>query len=338
MYRSCRARCSTRCGVGMGLLGLTQLLGESGLLTRHAKAADAANPLAPKKPHFPAKAKRVIHIFANGGPSQVDTFDPKPALDKYAGKPLPTDEPAHRAEDRGRVPVAVQVQEARPVRARSQRTLRQHREAHRRHLRHPLDARGRAEPRAVVPADELRRAAADPARASGSWVTYGLGTENQNLPGFVAMCPGRVSAPGVAELAVRVPARASSRAPTSIRKNTDVEKLVEFVKNKTAPSRRSGSNSTCSRSSTRCTRPTGRTTRNSKPASSRSSWPTGCRRRRPTRSTSRSEPQARPRRLRPRRAGAEPAPRAAAGRARGAVRAGSRTARCSRGTATTTWR
>src|SRR4051812_36139880 len=80
----------TRSGVGMGLLGLTQLMGEAGLLTAHAKAADAVNPLAPKKAHFPAKAKRVIHIFANGGPSQVDTFDPKPALEKYAGKPLPT--------------------------------------------------------------------------------------------------------------------------------------------------------------------------------------------------------------------------------------------------------
>src|ERR1700751_1604082 len=71
-----------RCGMGMGLLGLAPLVGEA--------AIDPINPLAPRKPHFPAKAKQVIHIFANGGPSQVDTFDPKPALDKYAGKSLPT--------------------------------------------------------------------------------------------------------------------------------------------------------------------------------------------------------------------------------------------------------
>ncbi|HXD87141.1 MAG TPA: DUF1501 domain-containing protein, partial [Urbifossiella sp.] len=71
-----------RAGMGMGLVGLTPLLGEA--------AIDPVNPLAPRKPHFPAKAKHVIHIFANGGPSQVDTFDPKPMLDKYAGKPLPT--------------------------------------------------------------------------------------------------------------------------------------------------------------------------------------------------------------------------------------------------------
>src|SRR4051794_4616128 len=81
----------TRCGVGMGLLGLTRLMGDADLLTAVARGSvDPANPLAPKKPHFPAKAKRVIHIFANGGPSQVDTFDPKPLLAKYAGKPLPT--------------------------------------------------------------------------------------------------------------------------------------------------------------------------------------------------------------------------------------------------------
>src|SRR3954464_5537057 len=72
-----------RTGVGMGMVGLTQLLGDSGTLR-------AENPLLVKKPHFPAKVKRVIHIFANGGPSQVDTFDPKPLLTKNHGKPLPT--------------------------------------------------------------------------------------------------------------------------------------------------------------------------------------------------------------------------------------------------------
>src|SRR5262245_35572171 len=77
-----------RCGVGMGALGLAALLGDTGLLTPTAQAA--VNPLTPKKPHFPGKAKRVLHIFLNGGPSHVDTFDPKPAPVKSAGKPLPT--------------------------------------------------------------------------------------------------------------------------------------------------------------------------------------------------------------------------------------------------------
>src|SRR5690349_17254785 len=73
-----------RCGMGMGALAF------SSLLTETARAAETVRPLAPKVPHFPAKAQRVIHLFMNGGPSQVDTFDPKPALAKFAGKPLPT--------------------------------------------------------------------------------------------------------------------------------------------------------------------------------------------------------------------------------------------------------
>src|SRR4051794_7476453 len=68
-----------RSGLGFGALALTDLL-----------HADAPNPLAPKKPHFPDKAKHVVHLFMNGGPSQVDNFDPKPLLDKYHGKPLPS--------------------------------------------------------------------------------------------------------------------------------------------------------------------------------------------------------------------------------------------------------
>ncbi len=84
-----------RSGMGFGSLALAQLLGESGWLTSSARAADttqplAINPLTPKLPPLVAKAKRVIHLFMNGGPSHVDTFDPKPALEKYAGKELPT--------------------------------------------------------------------------------------------------------------------------------------------------------------------------------------------------------------------------------------------------------
>src|SRR6185503_6914037 len=78
-----------RCGMGMGALGLSSLLAglESG---RSARASEGfTNPLFPKNPQFPGRAKRVIHIFANGGASHVDTFDPKPALEKYRGKLLP---------------------------------------------------------------------------------------------------------------------------------------------------------------------------------------------------------------------------------------------------------
>src|SRR5262249_6186649 len=77
---------------GFGLIGLAGLLADE---ARGAAAPGAhapgspAGPLAPKKPHFPAKAKRLIFLFMSGGPSHVDTFDPKPPLDKEAGRPLP---------------------------------------------------------------------------------------------------------------------------------------------------------------------------------------------------------------------------------------------------------
>src|SRR3569832_206918 len=78
-----------RCGMGMGSLSLASMLG--GLFSPSASADTYVSPLAPKAPQFPAKDKRVIHLFMNGGPSHVDTFDPKPSLAKYVGKPLPMD-------------------------------------------------------------------------------------------------------------------------------------------------------------------------------------------------------------------------------------------------------
>src|SRR5688500_8249948 len=78
----------SRCGMGMGSVALTALLGEVGQL-QAAPSSQAVNPLAPKTPPLPAKAKRVVHLFLNGGVSHVDTFDPKPSLQKFAGKPIP---------------------------------------------------------------------------------------------------------------------------------------------------------------------------------------------------------------------------------------------------------
>src|SRR6266699_2291522 len=77
------------CGMGMGALALAQLMAQTGMASP-ISSSGPINPLSPKAPQFPGKAKRVIHLFMNGGPSQVDTFDPKPMLTKYAGKPLPT--------------------------------------------------------------------------------------------------------------------------------------------------------------------------------------------------------------------------------------------------------
>src|SRR5262245_49434101 len=77
-----------RCGMGFGLVGLTTLLADAGEMT--VGSPTLPGPLAPKSPHFPARAKQVVHLFMNGGPSQVDTFDPKPKLAELHGKPLPT--------------------------------------------------------------------------------------------------------------------------------------------------------------------------------------------------------------------------------------------------------
>src|SRR5438132_13586210 len=80
-----------RCGMGFGALAFAQLMREVGSLTAAAQGAEAIHPLASRPPHFAGKAKHVIHLFMNGGPSHVDTFDPKPALERYANKSLPTE-------------------------------------------------------------------------------------------------------------------------------------------------------------------------------------------------------------------------------------------------------
>ena len=89
-----RRQALCQAGTGLGMVGLVGLLHDAGLLGPvTAEAANPSlsskNPLAPKATHFPARAKHVIHIYLNGGPSQVDTFDPKPLLKKYEGKMLP---------------------------------------------------------------------------------------------------------------------------------------------------------------------------------------------------------------------------------------------------------
>src|SRR5579864_3112520 len=76
----------TRSGMGMGALALASLLDGT---ARLSAATDGDHPLSPRGPHFPAKAKQVVHLFMNGGPSHLDTFDPKPMLKKYHGKALP---------------------------------------------------------------------------------------------------------------------------------------------------------------------------------------------------------------------------------------------------------
>ena len=169
-----------RTGTGLPLLALSAI----------EAADDATHPLAPKKPHFAAKAKHVVHLFMNGGPSQVDTFDPKPLLKKYHGQPLPT--------------ANLRTERKTGAAMGSPFTFRKYGES-------GLEISELFQQTAQWHADKLcviRSMKAEvpnhepslmlmncgdsrlPRPSFGSWATYGLGSENQNLPGFVAMCPG----------------------------------------------------------------------------------------------------------------------------------------------------
>jgi len=178
-----------RCGTGLGALGFATLMNQTGLLGTQARAADAINPLAPKGPQFPARAKRVIHFFLNGGASHVDTFDPKPALEKYAGKPLPTGHLQTERKTGAAFPSpfkfrkhgqsGIEVSELFPRVAESIDDICV--------IRSMKAELPNHEPSLML----MNCGDAVQSRPSlGSWVTYGLGTENQNLPGFIAMCPG----------------------------------------------------------------------------------------------------------------------------------------------------
>src|SRR6185503_510170 len=175
-----------RCGMGMGALGFATLMGQTG---GQLQAAEHLNPLAARAPHFPARAKRVIHIFLNGGPSHVDTFDPKPALETYAGKPLPTPNLPTERKTGAAFPSpfkfkkygqsGIEVSDLFPQVAESIDDICVIRSMQANLPNH--------EPSLML----MNCGDAQMSRPSmGSWVTYGLGSENQNLPGFIAMCPG----------------------------------------------------------------------------------------------------------------------------------------------------
>jgi hypothetical protein len=169
---------------GFGMLALADLL------ARTAAADDrAANPLAPRPPHFPAKAKRVIFLFMHGGPSQVDTFDYKPLLQRDNGKPLPFAKPRVVSSQTGNLLASpwkfkqygksgAWVSELFPQIASRVDDLCLIRSMHGSNSRH-----GGALLELHTGSDTFVRP------SMGSWVTYGLGTENQNLPGFLTICP-----------------------------------------------------------------------------------------------------------------------------------------------------
>jgi len=176
-----------RMGTGLGVIGLAGLLKDNGLLA--ADAPKAANILAPRQPHYAPKAKRIIHLFMNGGPSQVDTFDPKPELEKFHGQKPPASIKIERnSTNLMKSPFkfhksgqsGIEVSEIYPKVAECIDDICVIRSMHTNTPNH--------EPSLLM----MTCGDTQPVRpAMGSWLLYGLGSENQDLPGFVVMCPGK---------------------------------------------------------------------------------------------------------------------------------------------------
>ena len=181
-----------RAGGGLGAIALASLLGEQGLLAtgQAAETASAKNPLAPRQPHFEPRVKRVIYLFMHGGPSHVDLFDPKPDLVKYAGQPLP--ESFGPVMTRRKVAANPLLGPVRPFKPRGESGLEISeflpeiaawaddlcvlRGCHGDSVNHPQSVY------------QMNTGSILTGRPSlGSWVSYGLGSENANMPAFVVM-------------------------------------------------------------------------------------------------------------------------------------------------------
>jgi hypothetical protein len=220
-----------RTGMGLGALALGALFPElSSAAPLGAPLPKSVNPLAPRGPQFAPKAKRIIHLFMNGGPSQVDTFDNKPELTKNHGRALPM---AYLKTERKtgaafKSPYSfskygqsgIEVSEIFAKTAENVDDMCIIRSMHADVPNHEpsLLLMNCGEARLIRP-------------SMGSWLTYGLGTDNQNLPGFVVMCPGGYPIqesqnwqagflPGIYQ---------GTYVDT---KNTDIEKLIEHIRNR----------------------------------------------------------------------------------------------------------
>lgn len=208
-----------RLGIGFGALGLTSLVG-MGVLSAPEAKADSFAPLAPRKPHFTPKAKRVIHIFASGAPSQVDTWDPKPELDKYADKEMPGDRGgtvfASPFSFKKMGKSGIEVSEVFPMIGEHIDDL-----AVIRSMYTDIPDHGAATVMMNTGSTRLIKPSV------GSWLTYGLGSENQNLPGFIALSPGGVSAPNLRSAFLP---GAYQGTPVNTQ-NTTLEKMIENIKN-----------------------------------------------------------------------------------------------------------
>ncbi len=219
-----------RGGMGMGALALGSLMGDAFGNEAHS-VGSLDSPLLPKHPHFSGKAKRVIHLFLNGGPSHVDTFDPKPALEKYHGQKLP--DSMHLVTERRtgtvmRSPFKFQRYGQSGIEVSEIFS----------HVGECIDdiavirSMQTDVPNHLPSCLMMNCGDARLIRPSlGSWVTYGLGSENQNLPGFVAIRPGGYPNNGGAQnfRAGFLPGAYQGTFIDS--KSTDIEKLIENTTN-----------------------------------------------------------------------------------------------------------
>lgn len=165
----------SRCGLGLGALGLASLLSEEALLA-------VAPTAGTKQTHFPAKAKHVIHIFAQGAPSHVDTWDPKPALAQYEDQTLPgmngvAMPSPFRFTKRGKS--GIEVSEVFSTLGEHVDNMAIIRSMH-------TDIPAHDVATVFMNTGSLRIAKP----SMGAWVLYGLGSGNENMPGYISLRPG----------------------------------------------------------------------------------------------------------------------------------------------------
>jgi hypothetical protein len=181
------------CGVGLGSMALTTLLNGQGQAQGGQKVT-ASNPLAPKNPHFPGKAKRVIYMFMAGAPSQLELFDYKPELVKYNGKPVPQElvkginyafiKPdaalyASELKFSRHGQSGAEISEALPYLSKVVDDITIVKSM-------MTDAINHAPAQIFMNTGSVQFGRP----SMGSWVTYGLGCETQDLPAFVVLSSG----------------------------------------------------------------------------------------------------------------------------------------------------
>ncbi len=206
-------------GSGFGMMSLRGLM---------ANESPVVNPLAPKAPHFPAKAKHVIYLFLNGGVSQVDTWDPKPMLTKYHGKPIPSGN--------------LQTERKTGTLLKSPFEFKKYGQSGIEISEIFSKVGERIDDICVVRSLHTNRPNHEPSLfrlncgnplpghpSMGSWLTYGLGTENQNLPGYVVLSPGYpVVGPQLWSSNFLPAVHQGTHIPNN---ETDPEKLIQHIRN-----------------------------------------------------------------------------------------------------------